>query len=98
MFDIILTMSALLIIGSTILPIVLSTMSASVSEKETFTASVLLYEKLNELLAEKKQPEFQIVKKRGKTYEFLYIQATNQVCIQFDDPNQIQKRVCEYWE
>jgi hypothetical protein len=98
MFDLMLTMTALFIIGSTIFPMVLSTMSSSVSERDNNTATVILYEKLNELLAEKKQPEYQLVIKRGKVYEFHFFQSSKKVCIQFYDRIQTPQTICEYWE
>lgn len=98
MVDLLLTMSACILISSTILPMVIQLMKASFEEKERYAATSVLYEKLHEILIEKQLPVNQIIIKNDKHYEFIPSPDLKEVCIQFEDHNQSKQKVCEFLE
>lgn len=98
MIDLLLTMSAFILVGSMLLPMTINLMIESSHEKEIFTANALLYEKLHELLSTKQLPQYQLIEKQGKSYEFIPGPDQKEVCIHFEDRYQKPKKVCEFWE
>jgi hypothetical protein len=98
MVDLLLTLTACILISSTILPMVIQLMKESTEEKERYTATALLYEKLHEFLIEKQLPVNQIIVKNDKQYEFIQSPDLKEVCIQFENHNQSKQKVCEFLE
>jgi hypothetical protein len=77
---------------------VIQLMKESTSEKEMYTATSVLYEKLHERLIEKQLLNNQIIIKNGKEYEFILSTDLKEVCIQFEDHNENKQKVCEFLE
>lgn len=98
MVDLLLTLSACILISSTILPMVIQLMRESTEEKERYSATALLYEKLHEFLIENQLPVNQTIVKNDKQYEFLQSPDLKEVCIQFENHNQSKQKVCEFLE
>jgi hypothetical protein len=98
MVDLLLTLSACIVISSIILPMVIQLMKVSISEKEKYAATSVLYEKLHEILIEKQLPENQIIIKNGKIYEFIAIPDLKEVCVQFESHKESKQKVCEFLE
>jgi hypothetical protein len=98
MVDLLLTLSACILISSTILPMVIQLMKESTVEKERYAATVLLFEKLHELLIENQLPVNQTIVKNDKQYEFIPSLDLKEVCIQFENRNQNKQKVCEFLE
>jgi hypothetical protein len=73
-------------------------MKESINERERYAAKSVLYEKLHEILSEKQVPINQIIIKNNKQYEFIPSPDLKEVCIQFEDQNQCNQRVCEFLE
>jgi competence protein ComGE len=98
MMDLLLSLSAWMLVASAILPMVIELMVDSVNEKNKFAATTILYAKLHEQLIQNQLPIYQIIVVKGKLYEIIPSADLKEVCIQFEDKNQDKKRVCEFWE
>jgi Na+-translocating ferredoxin:NAD+ oxidoreductase RnfG subunit len=98
MVDLLLTLSAFILISSTILPMVIQLLKESIEEKEKYAATSVLYEKLHDILIEKQLPVNQKIIKNDKVYEFIPSPDLKEVCIQFEDHNQSKQKVCEFLE
>jgi hypothetical protein len=98
LFDILLSLSTLMIISSILLPQAIEFKMKSNNQTADFKAKVVLYEKLHELLAEGKQPTRQMIIKNTKEYIFTPSLDLTEVCIQYEDQEHTRKSVCEYWE
>ncbi|MFD2446042.1 phosphatase [Bacillus sp. CGMCC 1.16607] len=98
MVDLLLSLSCWMLISVTILPIGIQFMENSMDEKEEYAATVLLYEKLQEMIVEGEVPTAQKIIKNEKQYDMKSNLETKEVCIQFENRNQKKYEVCEYWE
>jgi hypothetical protein len=98
MMDVLFTLSALFIMGSTLLPMTVQLMMKSNQLKADHLATTLLYEKLQLLIITKHQPEYQVFEKNSVQYEIIPILIQKEVCIQFEDYTKSKKRICAYWE
>lgn len=98
LFDILLSISTLILVSSILLPQAIEFMIKSNNQEADFKAKIVLYEKLHELLAEGKQPTSQIIIKNSIQYMFTPNIDFTEVCIQYEDREHAKKSVCEYWE
>lgn len=98
MVDLILTLSAWILVSATILPMAIQFMIESNNEREKHIATGVLYEKLQEILVEGDIPTHQLIIKNGKQYEFIPDPVLKEVCIQFENNIQYKQKVCEFWE
>lgn len=99
MSDVLLTLSALILICSTILPQAIQYMRESLNEKVKYEATIVLYEKLHELLVEGQTPiTTEVISSSGKKYEFISNPLLKEVCIHYEDTGNFKKSVCEFWE
>lgn len=98
MIDLLLSLSAWILVSMTILPMGIQFLEESTNEKEEYFATILLYEKLNELIVNAEIPISNTLFRNQKQYEFFQKSDTGEVCIQFENRNQKKKTVCEYWE
>jgi competence protein ComGE len=98
MVDLLLTLSAFLLMSATILPMVIQLMKESIEEKEKYAATTVLYEKLHELLIEKQLPVNQRIIKNDIEYEFIQSPDLKEVCIQYENQHQRKQKVCEFLE
>lgn len=98
MIDLLLSLSAWILISMTVLPLGIHFLEESINEKEEYFATILLYEKLNELIEEGENPLTNTIFRNGKQYDFIPKSEMGEVCIQFENRNQKKEKVCEYWE
>lgn len=98
MVDLLLTLSAFILISSTILPMVIQLMKESIEEKNRYVATSVLYEKLHDILIEKYLPVNQKIIKNDKEYEFIPSPDMKEGCIQFEIYNKSKQKVCEFLE
>jgi hypothetical protein len=98
LFDILLSIATLMLLSSILLPQAIEFKIKSNNQDAEFKAKVVLYEKLQELLAEEIQPSHQIIIKNSKQYIFTPSTDLTEVCVQYEDKEQNKKTVCENWE
>lgn len=98
MIDLLLSLSAWILISMTILPMGIHLLEESTNEKEEYFASILLYEKLNEILDKPETPIANTIFRNQKQYDFFLKLETGEVCIQFENRNHKKRTVCEYRE
>lgn len=98
MMDVVLNISALMVIGASVIPMTIHIMVKSSQVKEDHLATTYLYEKLHELIIAKQQPRFQTFEKNGVLFEIIPVLSQKEVCIQFEDYTKSKKRICAHWE
>jgi competence protein ComGE len=98
MIDLVLTLSSWLLISSTLLPLAIQFMVDSSNETEKYKVTIILYEKLHESLVEGQPLTSHIMEINGDKFEIISNPEQKEVCIQYEDHSQANKRICEYWE
>jgi hypothetical protein len=98
MVDLLLSVSAWILLSSTIIPLAVQFIVDSINEKESHQATVILYEKLHGILIDGIIPPTHSFKVADSTYVFTSSENGMEVCIQFEDRQFNKKKVCEYLE
>lgn len=98
MADLLLSLSAWMLVSLTILPIGIEFLKESSHEDNEFEATVLLYEKLHEMLVEGQVLLPQSIERNGKEYQFTPSEGTKEVCIEFENYHKQKEQVCEFIE
>ncbi|WP_442594884.1 hypothetical protein [Neobacillus sp. D3-1R] len=98
MADLLLSMSAWMLISVTVLPIGVEFTRKYIDEREKFEALVILNEKLHEILVDGEIQPQQTITRNGKQYMFIPKIDTKEVCIEFEDIYKNKKTVCEFLE
>lgn len=98
MADLLLSLSAWMLISLTVLPIGIDFLKESMNEKVDYEARVILYEKLQEGLAEGQILPPHFISRNGKQYNFIPRTETKEVCIEYENDNKEKEIVCEFLE
>lgn len=99
--ELLLTLSAWLVIAGVMVPLIMKTMNHSIATKQENTAVKVLYETLLNAKKEGRIPLFETVSMNQTDYEVVYEQSNGQaimeVCVQYENVLKRTIKKCEFF-